>query len=60
MRPGKAFEFVPLAALRFERLRHGDAGRLSPAFPAGAPLELYCDAAKQFWTDSHRPCKFIL
>ena len=29
----------PLAALRFDRLRRGDAGRLATPFPAGAPLD---------------------
>jgi len=33
------FEFMALAALRFERLRRGDAGRLPAAFPAGAPFD---------------------
>jgi hypothetical protein len=30
---------VPLAALRFERLRRGDAGRRPAAFSASAPLD---------------------
>ena len=33
------FQFVPFAALCFECLRRGDAGRLPAAFPAGAPLD---------------------
>src|SRR5258708_21599571 len=30
---------MPLAALRLERLRRGDAGRFPAPFPAGAPLD---------------------
>src|ERR1039458_6132191 len=33
------FQFMSLAALRFQRLRSRDAGRLPAPFPAGAPLD---------------------
>ena len=34
-----ALQFMALAALRFERLSGGDAGRLATSFSAGPPLD---------------------